>query len=126
MRSFSILDPELGWSELPVASQRTLTCVDVPCVSTPFLNLRLSMEIALGKESGGYQGRGISHFELYLEVMEEAKTDTCPIRKLVSGASREKGRPTPKFIAERKAGFPVCPDRWDLWHRSRNTAWCCP
>ena len=54
--------------------QRTLTCVDLPWVPTPFpVSRRFVNEIVLGEESDEYQGRPISHFEIYLEAMEQVK-----------------------------------------------------
>jgi hypothetical protein len=65
--------------------QRTLTSVDLPWVPTPFpQSRRFINEIVLGEESDEYQGRAISHFELYLEAMEQAGADTRAIRKLVT------------------------------------------
>jgi len=67
--------------------QRTLTSVDLPWVPTPFpQSRRFINEIVLGEESDEYQGRAISHFELYLEAMEQAGADTHVIRHLVSVA----------------------------------------
>ena len=67
--------------------QRTLTSVDLPWVPTPFpQSRRFINEIVLGEESDEYQGRAISHFELYLEAMEQAGADTRVIRHLVSVA----------------------------------------
>jgi hypothetical protein len=69
--------------------QRTLTCVEVPWVPTPFpQSRRFINEIVLGEESDEYQGRAISHFELYLEAMEQAKADTGAIRGLLRRACK--------------------------------------
>jgi hypothetical protein len=67
--------------------QRTLTCVDLPWIPTPFpVSRRLVNEIVLGEESDEYQGRPISHFEVYLEAMDQVRADTRAIRHLVSRA----------------------------------------
>jgi Protein of unknown function (DUF3050) len=67
--------------------QRGLTCVDIPWVPTPFpVSRRFVNEIVLGEESDEYQGRPISHFEIYLEAMEQVKADTRAIRHVVSCA----------------------------------------
>jgi hypothetical protein len=67
--------------------QRALTCVDLPWVPTPFpVSRRFVNEIVLGEESDEYQGRPTSHFEVYLEAMEQVKADTRAIRHVVSGA----------------------------------------
>jgi hypothetical protein len=69
------------------ALQRTLTCVEIPWVPTPFpVSRRFVNEIVLGEESDEYQGRPISHFEIYLEAMEQVKADTRAIRHMVSCA----------------------------------------
>ncbi|OAA18713.1 Protein of unknown function (DUF3050) [Frankia sp. EI5c] len=73
--------------------QRSLTCVDVPWVPTVHRSCRrLINEIVLVEESDEYGGSYISHFELYLEGMEQAGADTGPIRR---------------FLAELAAGTPV-------------------
>ena len=61
--------------------QRRLTCVEVPWAPTPFpASRRFINEIVLGEESDEYQGKPISHFEIYLEAMERAGADTSAIR----------------------------------------------
>jgi hypothetical protein len=71
------------------ALQRTLTCVAVPWVPTRFpQSRRFINEIVLGEESDVYQGRAISHFEVYLEAMDQVGSDTGPIRRLLSSASQ--------------------------------------
>lgn len=74
------------------ALQRSLTWVEVPwqptqdAVTRRFLN-----EIVLGEESDSCDGRTFSHFELYLEAMQQCGADTAEIsrflRILRSGAS---------------------------------------
>ncbi len=66
------------------ALQARLTCVAVPWMPTRFPESRRFInEIVLGEESDQFQGRAISHFELYLEAMEQAGADTVPIRALL-------------------------------------------
>ena len=66
------------------ALQAQLTCVTLPWVpkrwpeSRRFIN-----QIVLGEESDTYQGRSVSHFELYLEAMNECGANTAPIRNLL-------------------------------------------
>jgi len=63
------------------ALQSRLTCVSVPWTPTAFPESRRFInEIVLGEESDQFQGRAISHFELYLEAMQQAGADTAPIR----------------------------------------------
>ncbi|MBE7158892.1 MAG: DUF3050 domain-containing protein [Rhodospirillales bacterium] len=69
------------------ALQRALTCVDVPWFPTPLpASRRFINEIVLGEESDEYEGRTASHFEFYLEAMEEAGADTARVRDLVEHA----------------------------------------
>jgi hypothetical protein len=69
--------------------QRALTCVDLPWTPTPFpVSRRFVNQIVLGEESDEYQGRPISHFEIYLEAMEQVQADTRAIRHLV-GCARQ-------------------------------------
>jgi hypothetical protein len=71
------------------ALQRELTCVTVPWVPTRWPESRRFVnEIVLGEESDQFEGRAVSHFEVYLEAMEECGADTAPIRQLVQSASR--------------------------------------
>ena len=68
--------------------QRRLTCVDVPWVPTAFpRSRRFINEIVLGEESDEYDGRPTSHFELYLEAMEQVEADTSAIRGVVARAA---------------------------------------
>jgi hypothetical protein len=64
---------------------------------------RFINEIVLGEESDKYHGRPISHFEIYLEAMEQVNADTRAIRQVVSWL---------KLASEvaRKVG-------WLLWYR---------
>ena len=69
--------------------QRRLTCVEVPWVPTAFpRSRRFINEIVLGEESDEYNGRPTSHFELYLEAMEQVEADTSAIRRVVAQAKR--------------------------------------
>ena len=65
--------------------QSQLTCTTIPWAPTPFpASRRFINEIVLGEESDLYEGRPISHFELYLEAMQQARADTSAIRSLLS------------------------------------------
>ena len=67
------------------ALQSQLTSTSIPWAPTPFpASRRFINEIVLGEESDLYEGRPISHFELYLEAMQQAHADTTPIRSLLS------------------------------------------
>ncbi len=67
------------------ALQSQLTCTTTPWAPTPFpASRRFINEIVLGEESDLFEGRPISHFELYLEAMQQAHADTSPIRSLLS------------------------------------------
>ncbi len=68
--------------------QRCLTCVEVPWLPslTPE-SRRLVNEIVLGEESDIYNGRHLSHFELYRLAMKNCGASTAAIDSLV-GALR--------------------------------------
>jgi len=67
------------------ALQSRLTCVSVPWQPTKWPESRRFInEIVLGEESEIYQGRAVSHFELYLEAMRESGADTAPIQNLLN------------------------------------------
>jgi hypothetical protein len=60
--------------------QAALTCVAVPWIPSRYAESgRLINEMVLGEESDVYEGRAISHFELYLEAMRQAGANTQPI-----------------------------------------------
>ena len=66
------------------ALQIHLTCVTLPWTPTRWPESRRFInEIVFGEESDLYQGRAISHFELYLEAMQEAGADTKQIEGLL-------------------------------------------
>ncbi len=66
------------------ALQSRLTCTSVPWAPTLYpASRRFINEIVLGEESDVYEGRSISHFELYLEAMDEFGADTSAMRDLL-------------------------------------------
>ena len=71
------------------ALQRELTCVQVPWVPTAnAATRRLINEIVLEEETDyDPQGRPTSHFELYVQAMQECGADTAPIRRLVAAVA---------------------------------------
>ena len=69
------------------ALQQKLTCVSVPWVPTKFAaSRRFVNEIVLGEESDEFEGRPVSHFEVYLEAMQECGADTRAVAALVESA----------------------------------------
>lgn len=75
--------------------QRQLTCVQIPWVpSGPTASRRLINDIVLVEESDELGNGFISHFELYLDAMRQAKADAVPIDT---------------FIELIRAGNPVLP-----------------
>ena len=67
------------------ALQSRLTCTSVPWVPTAFPESRRFInEIVFGEESDLYAGRPISHFELYVQAMQEFGADTASISALVA------------------------------------------
>lgn len=75
------------------ALQRNLTCVDLPWVPVGTAETRyLINEIVLGEESDVDEaGRRISHFELYLEAMEQAGCRLRPVREFLGCIRSSKG-----------------------------------
>lgn len=67
------------------ALQRRLTCVEVPWVPVGSANTRyLINEIVVGEESDvDPDGQRLSHFELYLNAMQQAGADTSAIKALL-------------------------------------------
>ena len=64
--------------------QSRLTCVTVPWTPTAWpASRRFINEIVLGEESDLFEDRPVSHFELYLEAMDDFGADTRPIRALI-------------------------------------------
>ena len=70
------------------ALQSQLTCTTVPWSPTAFpASRRFINEIVFAEESDLFEGRPISHFELYLEAMQQARADTTPIRSLLTSVT---------------------------------------
>ena len=70
------------------ALQAGLTCVSIPWMPTPMPESRRFInEIVLGEESDYFQGRAISHCELYLEAMEQSGADTKQFYSFLSELS---------------------------------------
>lgn len=67
------------------ALQRNLTCVELPWLPVGTAETRyLINEIVLGEESDVDEtGKRISHFELYLEAMEQAGCNTAPVHQFI-------------------------------------------
>lgn len=86
------------------ALQRNLTCVDLPWVPVGTAETRyLINEIVLGEESDVDEGGSrISHFELYLEAMEQAGCQLTPVQEFLRCIRSKKG------VAEsmKEAGIP--------------------
>jgi hypothetical protein len=62
------------------ALQNKLTCTAIPWLPSAFPESRRFLnEIVLGEESDQFDGRAVSHFELYLEAMAEAGAETAAI-----------------------------------------------
>ncbi len=86
IRSFMALHVFAVWDfmSLLTALQRELTCVSIPWRPSRWPeSRRFTNEIVLGEESDKFEGRSISHFELYIEAMEDYGADTRPIRDLL-------------------------------------------
>lgn len=73
--------------------QRELTVVTTPWVPSPYpQSARLINEIVLGEESDDAPGgRHLSHYELYLEAMQEIGADTSTVDQFVSAVASGDG-----------------------------------
>lgn len=66
------------------ALQMRLTCVSLPWVPTALPESRRFInEIVLGEESDEFEGRAISHFELYLQAMADAGASAAGMNRLL-------------------------------------------
>jgi hypothetical protein len=75
------------------ALQGRLTCVHVPWRPTQWPESRRFInEIVLGEESDLFEGRAISHFELYLEAMRESGADLGAISALLTQLAAGSGK----------------------------------
>lgn len=85
--------------------QRDLTCVQLPWVPVGSPDVRhLVNEIVAGEESDvDAHGRRTSHFEIYVDAMNEAGADTAPILAAVDAVRR--GVPAAEALAMR--GIPA-------------------
>jgi hypothetical protein len=67
--------------------QRALTSVDLPWVPTTRpASRRFINEIVFGEESDEYEGRPLSHLEIYLEAMRRAGANTAAIERTLEAA----------------------------------------
>jgi hypothetical protein len=79
--------------------QRELTCVQAPWVpSGPTASRRLINEIVLIEESDEFGEDYISHFELYLDGMDQAGAETATVRAFLD--LLRAGTPVPEALAE--------------------------
>ena len=84
--------------------QRGLTCVEVPWLPTPDASSRrLVNEIVFGEESDTFNGRPVSHFDLYLEAMQACDASTAVIERTI--ALLREGTPVAEALAQ--AGAPA-------------------
>jgi len=81
------------------AMQQRLTCTSLPWLPTPDPEARrLVNEIVLDEESDELpDGVSLSHFELYLDAMQQAGADTEPMRRLID--LLRDGAPLPQALA---------------------------
>jgi hypothetical protein len=71
------------------ALQRKLTCVDIPWTPTKYpASRRFINEIVLGEESDEFEGRAVSHFEVYLEAMQDCGADTSAMHRVLASANK--------------------------------------
>ncbi len=87
IRTFMVAHVFAVWDfqSLLKSLQRLVTCVEVPWLPTEHRDARrLLNEIVLDEESDeGPNGGYLSHFELYLQAMQECGADVAPVREFV-------------------------------------------
>jgi hypothetical protein len=92
LRSFAEHHVYAVWDFMSLlkALQRDLTCVDIPWIPVGSAETRfLINEIVTGEESDvDPHGKRVSHFELYLQAMDQMGADTRPILNLTAGTGR--------------------------------------
>lgn len=92
------------------ALQRELTCTDVPWVprGDPRVRALINGIVQAEESDSGCGETPISHFELYLEAMEQAGADTRVVRGFVAAVGQGAG----VEVAAERAGVPVCAQRF--------------
>jgi hypothetical protein len=91
--------------------QRALTSVEVPWVPAEHpASRRFINEIVLGEESDEYEGRPVSHFEIYLEAMGRAGASTAAITAVVDAAKRSRGEDMDQVLSALNAAPPAAQD----------------
>ena len=108
LRAFMAVHVFAVWDfqSLLKAMQQRLTCTSLPWLPTPDPEARrLVNEIVLEEESDELPDGGhASHFELYVDAMRQAGSDTGPIERLLSGLGE--GLPLDRAI-ERSGAHPA-------------------
>jgi hypothetical protein len=95
--------------------QRNLTCVTLPWVPTgPTGSRRLINDIVLVEESDELGGGFISHFELYVQGMEQAGADTSVINGFID--LLRAGRPVLDALGEARVPGPSAEFTRTTWH----------
>ncbi len=74
------------------ALQQQITCVSVPWLPAKNSEVaRFINEIVLGEETDlNEQGIPMSHYEMYLDAMQEVEADTCPVQEFLGMISSGK------------------------------------
>ena len=86
------------------ALQQNLTCVTVPWLPSRWPDSRRFInEIVLGEESDIFEGRSISHFELYLEAMEACGANTRTIHNFLAQLQNAAPGKTPSELVDHSA-----------------------
>ncbi len=96
------------------ALQRGLTCVDVPWTPFPLPeSRRLVNEIVLGEESDVFEGRPLSHFEIYRIAMQRGGASTGTIDTML--AHLRDGATVERALAQSNAPLAAQAFVWDTF-----------
>ena len=96
------------------ALQRGLTCVDVPWTPSALPeSRRLVNEIVLGEESDVFEGRPLSHFEIYRIAMQQCGASTAAVDALLAHLCE--GATVERALAQSNAPMAAQAFVWDTF-----------
>ncbi len=94
--------------------QRGLTCVDVPWTPSALPeSRRLVNEIVLGEESDMFDGKPLSHFEIYRLAMQQCGASTETIDNMLQHL--QEGATVERALAQANAPLPAQAFVWDTF-----------
>ena len=96
------------------ALQRGLTCIDVPWTPSALPeSRRLINEIVLGEESDVFEGKPLSHFEIYCMAMRQCGASTGAVDAMLQHL--REGATVERALAQGNAPLPAQAFVWDTF-----------